>query len=178
MSDYGRVSAGGIEAVFERSDDRIAHTIRLGSGTAAQPLLISHEGHGEQPWPASPPLQQLHLEERPGDVQVALLVGMAGSSHWSMSCEADPHAKTLTFDVAVRVKRSIQKLGSLYRVVRGIEWDAETHCLASHCEVHYDAATTQLDCEQGIFLRPIELPADVPTTVQWRYVIAFTDSSS
>ena len=78
-------------------------------------ILESVEGTPNQNWPPSPPLQELHLESRPDGKQLALLVGMAGNSHWSMSVEFDPAAGKALFDVACRVKREPGKLASTYR---------------------------------------------------------------
>ena len=96
--------------------DRIGHTIEALAGGSAALLLASVEGTAAEPWPASPPFQQAHLESRPGGRQVVLLVGMAGSSHWSASVEIDPASDAALFDVACRMHGRADWLGSRYRV--------------------------------------------------------------
>ena len=96
--------------------DRYAHKIvQLVNGIEAT-LLDSTEGTSDDVWPPSPPFQQLSIEEiRPG-VEVALLVGMAGKSHWSASIE--PHADRVgfIFDVACRLHNKADWLGSSYKL--------------------------------------------------------------
>ncbi len=97
--------------------DRIGHLVESRVGGRWRLLLQSLEGTPEEPWPASPPFQQAHLEQRGGSRQVVLLVGMAGSSHWSASVEIDPAAHAATFDVACRLRGQADWLGSRYRML-------------------------------------------------------------
>ncbi len=84
-------------------------------------MLASEEGSDQDEWPPSPPLQQLHVEDRAGGGRVALLVGMAGQSHWSLSVEALPALRQLVFDAACRLGGSADsrsgRLGSGYRAM-------------------------------------------------------------
>jgi hypothetical protein len=111
-----RNAAGdGLRATFFWRVDRYAHRIeRLENGVAIT-LLESIEGSELDRWPPSPPLQQLHVESLADGRDVALLVGMAGESHWSLSAEREPGAEALVFDVACRVKNQNPQLGSAYR---------------------------------------------------------------
>ncbi|MBI3836572.1 MAG: hypothetical protein HY288_01385 [Planctomycetia bacterium] len=77
------LEGGGLGVRFAFRDDRYAHEISLTDGSRWIPILMSVEGSPLDDWPASPPLQSLHLDSRPGNRQLALLVGMAGHSHWS-----------------------------------------------------------------------------------------------
>src|SRR5436853_5119442 len=77
----------GLRVAFTRVKDRFAHTVWLLEGDAATPLWASVEGSDADDWPASPALQQLSIETLPDGRRVALLVGMAGTSHWSLSVE-------------------------------------------------------------------------------------------
>src|SRR5688572_22582104 len=96
--------------------DRYVHCISLvePSGEVSS-LLESIEGDPDDVWPSSPPLQSLSLETRPDGRQVALLVGMAGGSHWSASIEALPNAGELAFDIACRHTKQPAQLGSQYQ---------------------------------------------------------------
>ena len=62
----------------------------------SRPLLESIEGTATDDWPPSPPLQSLSIETLPDGRRVALLVGMAGRSHWSASIEAVASAPSLS----------------------------------------------------------------------------------
>lgn len=111
------LEADGVRAVFVRRGDRYAHRIEVrdAAGETWTTAVESREGTDEEPWPPSPPFQQLHVERRKtGDV--VLLVGMAGRSHWSAAVDICPERKTLRFDVAVRVQTAIERLGSAYDI--------------------------------------------------------------
>lgn len=112
------LEAPGLRAVFVRRGDRYAHRIEVrDEATQAWTIALkSHEGTDEDPWPPSPPFQQLHVEKRKeGDV--VLLVGMAGRSHWSAAVDVSPDGKSLRFDIAVRVQATGGRLGSNYEIV-------------------------------------------------------------
>lgn len=105
---------------FERNQDRWLHRVFLILPEPATPstllLLESVEGTSEEDWPVSPPLQFVSIETRPKKPPVALLMGMAGGSHWSASIEQEFVEQTLRFDVACRAKGQPQELGSRYRI--------------------------------------------------------------
>lgn len=108
------LTAGRLRLQFERSGDRYAHTIYIRCASGEERLLLtSLEGDDTAPWPASPPLQNVHLEQRSAGVKVALAVGMAGRSHWSLAVEALPGGE-LRFDVACRLSETPDQLGSRY----------------------------------------------------------------
>jgi hypothetical protein len=94
--------------------DRFGHVISLVDADGARPLLESVEGSLADAWPPSPPLQSLTIETRQADSRVALLVGMAGRSHWSASIEALPDRAELRFDMACRHTELPAWLGSSY----------------------------------------------------------------
>jgi hypothetical protein len=109
-------SAGdGLRVTFFWRVDRYAHRIERIEGGVAVPLIESIEGSDLDRWPPSPPLQQLSMETLPDGRAVALLVGMAGSSHWSMTAEREANETSLLFDVACRIKEDGAILGSTYR---------------------------------------------------------------
>lgn len=101
---------------FVRQGDRRGHVVELLGGAGAAPLRCeSIEGDDGEFWPLSPPLKELSIEARPDGRQVALLVGMAGPSHWSLSIELDPREERLAFDVACRFESEPRLLlGSSY----------------------------------------------------------------
>src|SRR5262245_7365890 len=101
---------------FVWNGDRYGHVISLvESNGEIQPMLESIEGTSADDWPASPPLQSLSIETVPNGRRAALLVGMAGGSHWSASVEATVGRAELTFDLACRHGRQPIWLGNRYR---------------------------------------------------------------
>lgn len=110
-------SGGGLRVTFAWQLDRFAHWIEQVEGERSTRLIESHEGTPHDDWPPSPPLQSLSIEQRGSGRQVALLVGMAGTSHWSASVEALPDERSLSFDIACRVNQAPTWLGSRYTMV-------------------------------------------------------------
>ena len=102
---------GSLDVNFRWVGDRYVHEIRQSNGAS----LCEHIEGEPSDWPAAPPIQQLSLEEISGS-PVALGVGLAGKSHWSISVEiAKTHEHAcLVFDCACRVKETPQFLGSAY----------------------------------------------------------------
>jgi hypothetical protein len=96
--------------------DRFGHRISAVNAHGELTLLLeSIEGSGTDDWPPSPPLQSLHIEPLPNGRRAALLVGMAGRSHWSASIEAAQESAEILFDLACRHSASSKQLGSRYR---------------------------------------------------------------
>jgi hypothetical protein len=82
----------------------------------------SVEGDALDPWPPSPPVQQISLEEVAGST-VILGLGAAGRCHWSISVEVDRRedSQAILFDLACRCSDHPGFLGNTYRVSRCIE---------------------------------------------------------
>ena len=95
---------GSIE--FGWNVDRFDHVIQLG-----QHRIVCQRAAADSAWPESPPLQQLSIEMIDGH-EVALGVGCAGTSHWSVSIE--PMERGFRFDWACRVKEVPERLGTSY----------------------------------------------------------------
>jgi hypothetical protein len=96
--------------------DRFGHVISAIEEDGDQvPLVESVEGTKAEDWPSSPPLQSLRIETLAGGRRAALLVGMAGRSHWSASVEPVVGEAALVFDIACRHPPGAQGLGSRYR---------------------------------------------------------------
>jgi hypothetical protein len=109
-----------LRAAFNWWVDRYGHAISVvhASGRIST-VFTSIEGDANDAWPASPPLQSISVEEVASGRNAALLVGMAGRSHWSASVEAIPDQAALVFDVACRIGSVPAKLGSRYTVAEG-----------------------------------------------------------
>ena len=158
---------------FTRRGDRLAHVIsRLVDGLP-RPLLSSIEGTANDEWPPSPPLQEVHFESRPG-VELALPVGMAGKSHWSISIELCAATGRLTFDVACRVRSVPVFLGSKYAIIQpsGVGLQNEPGW-----KLDVEPIDGQLECQIGRSATRLCITAassveKVPATVRWRYVLS------
>ena len=107
---------------FVSIHDRWEHRIQLIDKNGDWVLADSCEGGSHQRWPPSPVMQELHQDEVQGQIAV-FGVGMAGSSHWSLSasskhCDSDRQHE-IHFDVACLVKEKQADdlwLGSTYRL--------------------------------------------------------------
>lgn len=89
--------------VFAKQSDRWTHRIEWVSAAKTVLIATSIEGTADCNWPPSQPLQeisQVELDGRP----VLLGLGMAGRSHWSLSCSLEPESSKLAgaflFDLA------------------------------------------------------------------------------
>lgn len=139
VDDAGR----GLRVVFERRGDRFAHRVELCVGGRSQLLLRSIEGDDSELWPPSPPLQQLSVEER-ADGDVALLVGMAGKSHWSASIAVERAARRIVYDVACRVRETPVRLGTIFMLADEL---AGAHSLDEH---HVELASKSGEYEVSV----------------------------
>ena len=95
--------------------DRYGHVLSVVEPDGqVHPILESIESAATDEWPASPPLQNLSIEELTPGCRVALLVGMAGRNHWSASIVPVPEQAAIDFDIACRAANSVGPLGSAY----------------------------------------------------------------
>lgn len=88
----------GIQVCFFWHGDRFGHQINAIDGPLTRNLLKSVEGNENDKWPASPPLSHVNVSWIASDTEhghVAMLVGGAGNSHWSM-CVAARDSRTHT----------------------------------------------------------------------------------
>jgi hypothetical protein len=107
----------GLRVAFAWSDGRWEHIVGAFQDGELLWVLRSVEGNAEQDFPPSPPLQQLHRTDLPDGRVALLLVGMAGRSHWSMSCEVEPGRARILFDVACRAVPACRAtLGTAYQI--------------------------------------------------------------
>ncbi len=129
---------------------------------ATQPLLESIEGSAHENWPPSPPLQSLTIEElkiRP----VAMLLGMAGNSHWSASMETVADKAAFIFDIACRHAANPGTLGSRYRRLSPL---ADIRLSALECR-----DTTVSEAGDIVEITPLFVTHE--GTSRWRYAVAF-----
>src|SRR4051794_16817168 len=126
-----------------------------------QVLLESIEGSATDDWPPSPPLQTLTLEQLPDGRRVALLLGMAGRSHWSASVEPLAGEAKIAVDVACRHATQVVWLGSRYRRVGDV---------GASLPVSTGENTSVADSGQVIDIMPVTTAA--PGTTRWRYVLS------
>jgi hypothetical protein len=186
IRDAGILRAGPLAIIFQRRGDRIGHRVVVLGDIASkggqshfapsgesnhlvgqnwnspQPifeelLLVSVEGAPDESWPASPALQEGRIETA-GGRDVAMLVGMAGKSHWSVSIEADALQQSLLFDVACRFKVASGQFASTYLVT---ENGHVTMLPVENCRLQREA--------DRVVLEPELLPSELPATVRWRY---------
>ncbi len=172
---------------FFKQGDRYAHRLSAvlveeDGSRRVIPLAESVEGTADEPWPPSPPLQSLSMEEMPVAGRAALLVGMAGRSHWSASIELDLIGKDPPrFDLACRFTTVPERLGSTYCIAPGILMrESKGFVGVQHTDSGIIAVFNGISGRQMI--KPIlnveagefHLPAETltpPATAQWRYCI-------
>lgn len=168
--------------------DRLGHEVFLAEAPEL-PLLVSVEQGESENWPPSPPLQSCDVQAQSGG-EVALLVGMAGQSHWSASIEVAQSG--LIFDIACRMPAAGDgySLGSTYRMpsdlqVAQVSRTAEQNVLELKLPTGKllqlllpDAPPAKtlckVDVEQGkLEICPTPLgsqpPGEFPCTVRWKY---------
>lgn len=104
-----------LEVVVNRIADRYEHEICLHVNGNRLRLLKSCEGDDQDGSPPSPPIQDISVEKR-AQSQVALGVGMAGTSHWSISMEAGNDSGSIEFDVACTPRSQPPAYRSTYLV--------------------------------------------------------------
>jgi len=173
----------GFRVTFVWHRDRFAHTVGIVDNERLSPMLASLEGTDDDDWPPSPPLQNLTIEDRRDGHRVALLVGMAGTSHWSVSIEPAAAADEMGFivDVACRVKTQPRNLGSVYRAMAVPAQVDSTRAIVGGL-VGVDAQPTESVlkiAESDIVVRPSHVASESPITVRWQYRIfrVFADKS-
>lgn len=191
MNESILLDGGGMRIGFHWHRDRVAHTVGVLDGPRLDPFLASREGTPDELWPASPPFQEVHVEQHEGR-QVALLVGRAGQCHWSGSVEIDPEAAAVHFDIACRLKGAMVRRSenddllpiarSAYQSMMTPTCDGEgTVRVANGCAVlaiasvaveDRSAPATMAVADSGfqIWIPPSIDPQ--PGTLRWRYTIS------
>ncbi|PQO38356.1 hypothetical protein [Blastopirellula marina] len=104
----------GLFVSFVKHQDRFGHVVALVQGEDCTPVFVSIEGaQDDDDWPESPPLQEVHLEQR-GKNNVAMLVGKAGESHWSVAVEPTAEPGRIRFSIACRLQDYPMRICSRY----------------------------------------------------------------
>jgi hypothetical protein len=161
------LEADGLRVVFFRQGDRYAHRVEVFDAARSEWFAVceSLEGAPDDDWPPSPPLQQLHVEDRPTG-RVILLVGMAGRTHWSAAVEAAADRKSITFDVAARYHTPPKYLGSNY------PWgDARAGAMLKWTSIGETSIEIDESFSEGQSIRPIGEFTAPPATASWKYEI-------
>ena len=180
MSGEQAIEGAGLRVVFRRLADRYVHRVESIGPGGVLALAESLEGSPEELWPASPPLQELHIEQRGNDRQLAFLVGRAGANHWSLSIELDAAEGKITFDAACRVHSAPERLGSSYRLLApevgpafsgasSIGWAGG--CGLKGEPIEGEAACQIMRCPNELQLTVASVAPPWPLTVRWRYAI-------
>jgi len=169
----------GLQVRFAWRQDRHCHTVSLLVDDRPIPVFESLEGTNVDDWPPSPPLQQLSVEEVRPATQVALLVGMAGKSHWSISVEPAADRAAFVFDVACRSRDAVERLGSGYllfadRLATSGDHDAtinlEGRSIQLRCDRDGQTVATVREGPLGPRIEPATI--NPGGTTRWRYMIA------
>jgi hypothetical protein len=171
-----------LKARFFQLGDRYAHGVWLVDGGNETALLDSLEGDDYTDWPPSPPLQQLTVEDRTDGSHVLLLVGMAGTSHWSLSVEPHPSEPALLFDAACRIKGACTRLGSQYRCdlqprpprdSQTIEFGIADQICRFEAETLGSKPPASVEMVgENLSIHSPPLSERLPTTARWKYRIA------
>jgi len=176
VSALAVLPGAGWQLVFEQHEDRISHRIEVQSAGRWRTLIESVEGTADAWWPPSPPLQSLHVESR-STGSVALLVGMAGRSHWSASVEIAAGGEEALFDLACRAPVAPDWLGCRYRAggLPQPEDSAEgTTLQIGRQGVRFRGLEPRppriaLDAQGGIEICAVAETGRWPQTIRWRY---------
>jgi hypothetical protein len=156
----------GLRLEFRWLGDRYGHFIsQIGPTKDAELILESIEGAPPVAWPPSPPFQSLTLQNLANGASAALLVGMAGRSHWSASIEAVPNRAELLFDIACRHSEWLGWLGSQYRLLSPT--DRNCRIRGIECEVQQKP--------ESLLIQPASttIPAQ---TARWRYGVSMENT--
>jgi hypothetical protein len=169
------LKAGSLRVEFFRAADRFAHRVSIVDGAGPEAILAeSIEGSADEPWPASPALQECHREMGPDGRPRLLLVGMSGASHWSMSVETLGES-SIAFDVACRGRGFPPRIGSAYRWPSPgslSEGFIRSSVGGRACKLSMDPGTEgELRLEAHIARVECRVaPSESPQTVRWKHI--------
>ncbi len=115
----------------------------------------------------------MHIERQDAGREVALLVGMAGKSHWSASVEIDASQPRVLFDVACRVRTG--EPGPLLSSYREI-LPPPAVPLAIELGHRFGPAVIEQDGETRVRIRAQVDSEACPQTVRWDYRVRLVDA--
>ncbi len=178
MSKQVLLAFGHARLVFDRTADRWRHALEINIGGWWQRVLESVEGNADDHWPPSPPLQSLHEMPAATGQRSVVLLGAAGTSHWSVSVTETGLPGALVrensiafhFDVACRTPVRPHWLGSSYSPTG----DAALSCAAAELielAPTDDAAAAMAIEANHVSVRPTIHDAPPPQTVRWQYLL-------
>ncbi len=182
------IEAGGLRVCFDKASGRVRHSIwTVGDGNADLVLESVEDAEDDDvdgpAAPSVPVLGEVHIQSFDDGRQVALLIGMSGRDHWSMSVAADPSTGQLSFDVACRIHSEATRPGSVYRVVPpatvsgtepvhvshptagSIQWISDNDNSPAACGRWHSAQSGQLQLSAAAASAPL------PRTVRWQFGI-------
>ena len=182
---------GALRIGFHWHRDRFAHTIGFVADGRFVPVMASMEGTSEEVWPPSPPLQELHFEDRP-EGRVALLVGRTAGVHWSLAVDRAAEVDFFRLDVACRLSGASFPALPATAVFRSLQSGYRTMVPATPLPDHPDAIAvgnlivrpeTENSClhstdidggdqRRGIYIAPRTAQEEGLRTVCWRYVVS------
>ena len=175
------LQGGGLLLRFLRVDDRYAQQLLAVDDQKCIELLTSIEGTPEEVWPASPPLAQIDRPPECVGVHVALLVGMSGRNHWSLSAKLDERGRRIEFDVASRMSEPPGRLASTYRLSEGVHvkeglGQVELTVGEVRCRLEHNGDGKgqhgRIDTRDGrVVLEPPAITGPFPATVCWQYTL-------
>lgn len=110
-----KTSTWKVHCVFV--NDRYAFEIHRHDGSQWQLLLKTPLGDTADDWPCNPPLQQISYEDLGQGIPAILGMGMAGTSHWSLSIHED-RDQSLVVDVACRYSNAPRTLELTFQLAR------------------------------------------------------------
>ena len=164
-----------LRVVFQFFDDRFHHSVGILTNGVFHTLLESLEGSANESWPSSPAFQEVSQQGT-----TALLVGMAGTSHFSASVE--PRMDSIRFDLACRLKEPPTVLGSTYRLLQPAapnstsdnEDSSGQHSLNIPLQATHDSPSNS---SHNVHIRPPHLSKELPQTARWSYEVRVKDAS-
>jgi hypothetical protein len=161
-------SGARLRAAFAECDGRIVGSVFLEHDAQSVEVLREILAGGEA-WPLSPPWQELHVHAAESGERALMLVGRAGTSHWSMTVSADDALRGIVFDVACRVRSQPDFLGSTYDALSPLASKIEFQPLS----IGVSTALVEQH-PASIIIRP-RVSIQPPATVRWKYCVRFVD---
>lgn len=181
MPDEQYILAGSALGVrFFAAGDRFAHIISLRNREQSQVFFESVEGGPDDAWPSSPPLQSVIIEKPSASRRLAMLLGMAGQSHWSLAVEllTSADGEWLIFDFACRAPQPPEFVGSRYRFGPLVRWNKEEWPMMPSGQVRlrtddYTALLRPHGSPNEMVMIPRTAQGSIafPATLRWKYSI-------
>jgi hypothetical protein len=173
MNSIVLAASDELRVVFDYRVARWGHTIEVRREDEWIIAYSSIEGTSSDDWPPSPAFQHIHLQNFSLNGPTALLVGKAGSSHWSAAIEADREAGALRFDIACRMSAEPTRLGSAYSSLHK-HLPASTKPLIELATLN-DTVHRVLDSSDTVFsVRVSNEFYPKPSTIRWKYAISLS----